>query len=1602
MPCVKIYLCSNPEDSVQERRALREIVFPKLRDHCRRTHGVDFRVIDPYEAHSPDDWPSQWTKLQLLQRCKDTSAGPYFMGLIGQQYGSASLPEQVETSEFQNILHACQSLQLNIQKLEANYRRDENVTPPSFCLLPSQQSSQIDAIRDVGTCRNALEELKDVFYASLKHCMLEGSIAAEKAQKYFRSDLENDLRFVAENFSSSDTKRCLCYVHKIINQRKDRQDASSDQMKALCDDFLPKLVTSCHLEVYTMTTECERRQGYTAALKQDYIEGLCLQVFTDLSRLVDCTVAKYTAQPGDASSQQASLCQLYSQLYRIERAEEQEIKAYVKQHNPKYPLVLTGGPCSGKTVLTAYCATQVKTWLKSTAPVIITQLLSHHIPLVLFLNSICSQIADCYDHPFDKCTRDVSQLKDAFVECLALAASSKRPLVLMFDGLDQVLMTEGLQQLTWLPSCLPPNVKMVISTTYTKSGTLATLKARYHVSKLFLDLSPFQKSRCSHMLTGLLKSSNRRITSGQQLYVNEALKQCPLPLYAELLYRQVNLWDSETEVTEKTLSQGVHNNIHVFLNQLEAKHGQELVCRSLSLLTLSRYGLTEAELTDILSCEDDLVSAFISPEDPPPYRLRFPEVVVERLLSDLEGFLVARFISGSHVLFWVSRHFQLVVLKRYVVVDPIDMSKEIHYRLANYFSGRWAYGRAKQLLLTPNANMESDKPATSDAVQGKFYIDRNPYGQPWEFPSKSSAKGVVNFRKVHELPYHLTLSEKLEELCRSVLLCFDFHHAMLKGGLVQELISWLEEISQVLMPRELRLLSCILRSSSCVLQNLLSEVPLILQSQLLPFAWVFPEMEGYVKQLCVENVRSGISMVLSPAPPVPHTSVRLPGKNGSSVTDVAASENGTIVLLFGDGSVWIWTGMSLEQLELPHGPTFQWASVRCFGSYILLSSCCKRLFLCKIDTMLLEEVPLLNTEFHQSSNVSVDGFLVFEPHIFWWYKQDHHVFMYTTNGDTSCNRSLGITLIPSTGFITSISSSYDGQFIFCGQDNGNVSVFDVLSNQSVSAISCPTKRPLVGLKLTESELMTCIDNVGSLYVWNIQSISSSTLQTEWFDSEDTEEVLNVDFEKNNHIVLICKRQKIILWSSCNCTVDDQFHAPKGQAFIQAFMDSDSHFLLALLEDSPSLLVWSLCTGQCILNLNTGGTAALKYLKVTGQHLSAVSASGMMTWDMELVRIAALTPKTGSKITNVLLVKDSDSFYTTDDGEVVWKWSAHTGLIEGSFMHHAPVTAVAISPDGEYLVTVASENIYVWRTVDGVNLLRITSGSVVSHILITPKGNHVVSLSDEGLSRVWKVPSGHVVCSFCHSLKGPVVSPESTFLLGLQAESLMAISLWSGYVSRQFPLSHVLAFYPVAEHPDYVIVITLSGAIYSWRMSEDTICQRFQMPEHLLAQTVVSQVSSDGNYALFNGLQSDINILDVAQGRFCTVNVNAPVQHTCLDIGGKYAAYICGSPFDHLNCASDPCVRFVLTAIQVSDGRKIGRFYLCRYPCAMSMSDNLNIYVGFDDGSVGIYAITDTEEKVSATKSKLMPEERRQQPCAVEMWQPLAAPNHVWADYDVCV
>ncbi|XP_073706136.1 NACHT and WD repeat domain-containing protein 2 [Garra rufa] len=1399
----------------------------------------------------------------------------------------------------------------------------------------------------------------------------------EKAQKYFQSAFENDIRYAYENYSSEDIARCLCYVHKIHIPMKaiglpPEKQAQLHQLTQLRDHFLPSVVAFHRALVYTTTTKCNCLQGYTPEMRLNFAVGLSEQLHSDLKRLIDNAVSNKRAGTVDEFGQK-DLCRIFSSLYRIERAEAEHVKSYLEGKNTKFPFILNGRPCSGKTVLLAHCASQAAEWLKNLDPEIIVYFIDVNDSLRQLLKDICKRVDSS-----STCINDIYQLKENFKRLLTSRSPSKNPLVLIIDGLDQLPKTDGQLDLTLLPKLLAPNVKLLISINVNRPALLATLKMYYPDSTVFCELQEVESKSCSQLLTTLLQESNRKITSGQQMYVNQAFKKCSVPLYVELLLRQAIHWNSEFEITENSLVQELHNNIILMFDHLEKKHGNIVVSKALSYLTLARFGLTTAELTDVLSCDDEVLACFLPPGDTIPLTVRVPEVFVESLLLDLKGFLVLRNILGTQTLFWVSRHFPLVICKRYLYSE--ETSQKIHHVLSDYFSGSWANGTAKPLIIDEGS---SDVPQSIN-------IDREVPSQPWIFsPPFSTTKSPParphpNLRKLHILSFHLLKSGRIEELGNQMM-SQEYLQAMLQAELADELFLWLERTSQLVFPRKLQLLHIILRSSACLLRNNPADLPIVLQAKLLPFLSVFPTLD-----MCVNlpNMpKNGVHTVLPPVPAVPYTQCTLQESTTSQITQSAGSSCGTVVVVLENGTAWVCNGGVFEGIKLTQSSNLQFTSVISSGTIFLLSTHCGKLFLWDADHTQPQEFQTQKRE-----NTILEGALLCDDKLFVWWTGQNIVNVFVDREEQ--------TELHCTYEITCVRCSEEGDVIYCGQIESSVTIFDWSNGQLLATFTCPKDMPLIDMILSGGDgMITCVDQAGNLFAWNREIITEPVLICE-NHCTTLGKVLNIDY-KGDSILLICKKQQMQLIDIYQTDVLDQFSPPRGKTFKQAIMDQKSCFILALLSNCPFMLVWNRASGQCVLSLDTANCQAFKLHKCGTTYLAAVTDVSVLIWDMDLITYSALAPKSVKRVEMLAVGSYGESCYSSDGSELIWKWGVLSCKVEGCFLHQGTVESMSISGDGNYLASIASGDIYIWETNSGKNIYRI-SGSQAYKVLITPKGNSGVALSETGLSRVWKLESGHGICSIHHHLRNATISPESTFLLGLHNGDLLAVSLWSGNVSKCFSCSDrsdVVAFQSLLDHPDFMIVSSASGAVYSWRLTEDTICHQFQLPDSSLCQPEIFRLSSDGGYAILSIFESTINILDFANSKLCSLRTEGPVPqpYPTVGVSGQYMVYICFSSMVCQNKSCDLHQKPMLVAIRLTDGETVGRFYLCKNPSTLTVSEDFFVYVGFQDGSVGVYTVNDTK------KSKTSWKEDAPSPthlCPLDdqlIWSPLVKPNLTWVE-----
>ena len=129
-------------------------------------------------------------------------------------------------------------------------------------------------------------------------------------------------------------------------------------------------------------------------------------------------------------------------------------------------------------------------------------------------------------------------------------ASAERPLVVLLDGLNQLSLDHRADRLNWLPSNLPANVHLVLSTStdhptfdalQTKAGSWLTEPPPRCVDGVgcFIEVPPLSHDTSVGLVREWLRRDGRDLTSQQLDIVNKALKQCSLPLYTSLIFEEV-------------------------------------------------------------------------------------------------------------------------------------------------------------------------------------------------------------------------------------------------------------------------------------------------------------------------------------------------------------------------------------------------------------------------------------------------------------------------------------------------------------------------------------------------------------------------------------------------------------------------------------------------------------------------------------------------------------------------------------------------------------------------------------------------------------------------------------------------------------------------------------------------------------------------------------------------------------------------------------------------------------------------------------------------------------------------------------------------------
>lgn len=748
----RIFVSSTFNDLKAERNALQERVWPRLKALCEEG-GARFQAIDLRWGVSEEAALDQQTInicLEEVDRCRATSPRPNFIVLLGDRYGWRPPPPQLPADEFERFPAAERA------RLERWYLKDENAVPAEYVLKEREgeykESERWDPVeRDLtSTLQTAVAGLR---------------LEPEQLFKYVASATEQEIERGAQRVDDA-SDHVFCFFREISNLDELIADIPSEQVERpdpetpLAEDFVdlvdPKNdrrldeeardrleALKDGLRTFPGNVEDYKARWTGDDISKDHIDQLCEDVWLRLSGVIraELGLSEDVDQLGKEIAAHEAFAEerarfFVPRFFRTGEGALARLGEYVAGVDA-HPFTVAGVSGSGKSALTAKAAEQAEA--ADPGAVLVRRFVGATPGSSdgrALLASLCQEIARRY-RAEETTPADYRELVEEFPKRLALA-TSERPLTLFLDALDQLSDADGARSLIWLPAELPANVRIVVSALQAQpeegrpaakgSECLATLRTKLPPGNV-AELRPMSRREGAELLDLWLGDADRTLTEEQRAEVlskfgaeepdHEREEPEGLPLYLKLAFEEARRWRSYTPSTETVLTAGVRGIIRENLFRRLSRpenHGEVMVSYSLGYLGAANNGLSEDEVLDVLSEQEDVLADFRKRAPRSPKVDRLPVVVWSRLFDELDPYLGERSADGATLMSFYHRQLAEAVEDDYLAGDE---GRDRHRELARHFDPE-PLVREGEDQRTPNLRKMSELPY------------QQTYGELWE------------------------------------------------------------------------------------------------------------------------------------------------------------------------------------------------------------------------------------------------------------------------------------------------------------------------------------------------------------------------------------------------------------------------------------------------------------------------------------------------------------------------------------------------------------------------------------------------------------------------------------------------------------------------------------------------------------------------------------------------------------------------------------------------------------------------------------------------------------------------------------------------------
>jgi len=713
---------------------LQKHVFPKLRELCMQ-HDYRFQAIDLRWGLSKEASLSHETMricLQEIKRCQKVTPRPNFIVLLGDRYGWQPIPEEIPGEEFIQIKQVIKKNKKEFDKIAKEaahrdalsllddwYREDENALPPVYILQPVDPESKY-AKHEIWE-----EEVQQPLLHILRKAIKEIDLSKDERLKYEASATHQEIEKGALKVEDAD-EHVFGFFRNITNLdelKKKLPDEKADDF--LDTDLEKKFDESAHDKLLATKEALKQKVGndnifsYGARWKDntitmEHLKKLCDDVYDNLSRIIEKQIKALKEQTPLEKEIDAH------EDFRKDRAKHfisrveilDSIKDYI-HGTDNHPLAIYGESGTGKSALLAYASEQAKE--QSPDAKVIFRFVGAtpgSSDIRSLLESLCHQISDVYSADESDIPAAYEELAKELPNRLALATPNK-PLILFIDALDQLSETHNAKNLYWLPTKLPENVSLIVSTISTLPQGLQEECYRILKQKLpednLLELKPMSQEEGEKLLNVWLEVTHRTLQPKQREEILGNFKKNGNPLYLKLAFEEARRWKAYTPEKEIKLSPDISGIIQDLFKRLssEKNHGEMMVSRSLGYIAAGKNGLSEDELIDVLSRDEEFFRDFLNRAFHIPPENRLPVIVWSRLYFDLEAYLIEISADGASLMtFYHPTTIGNEVKKKFLSGES-KLAR--HQKLACYF-GEQPLIIGKDEKRTPNLRKLSELP----------------------------------------------------------------------------------------------------------------------------------------------------------------------------------------------------------------------------------------------------------------------------------------------------------------------------------------------------------------------------------------------------------------------------------------------------------------------------------------------------------------------------------------------------------------------------------------------------------------------------------------------------------------------------------------------------------------------------------------------------------------------------------------------------------------------------------------------------------------------------------------------------------------------------